>query len=164
MPKTEVTDIAGNKKVIECMGCAIQKGEVQSPGGLIAESRYFTAGQDYEIPILGFVIVASKRHIQSIDEFTDDEQKDFIEFLCRVRKAMRQALGIEVVYLIQEEDTSNHFHIWMFPRYGWMQEKFGAKIESVHSIMEYARTYLKIPENLKGVSEATKKLRDYFEK
>ena len=163
MQKTEVTDIAGNRKVIGCIGCAIQNGGAESPGGLIAESVHFTAGQDYEIPISGFVIVASKRHIQSIDEFTESEQKDFIEFLCRVRKALREALGVKVVYLIQEEDTSSHFHVWMFPRYGWMREKFGAKIESVRPIMEYARKHLKTSENLGEVAATTEKLRHYLE-
>ncbi len=164
MQKREITDIAGNKKELTCIGCAIQHGEVQSPGGRIAESAHFTAAQDYEIPIPGFVILASKRHLQSVDEFTDDEQKDFVEFLCRMRKAMRQALGIEVVYLIQEEDTSDHFHVWMFPRYPWMAEKFGKKIQSVRPIMEYAREHLKTPENLKRVGEATEKLKQYFQK
>ncbi len=164
MQKREITDIAGNKREIGGIGCAIQNGEVQSPGGRIAESAHFTAGQDYEIPIPGFVIIASKRHVQSVDEFTEDEQKDFIWFLCRVRKAMRQTLGIEVVYLIVEEDTSNHFHIWMFPRQDSLAEKFGTKIQSVRPVMEYARESLKTPENLKAVDEATEKMRKYFRK
>lgn len=77
---------------------------------------------------------------------------------------MREALGIQVVYLIQEEDTSDHFHVWMFPRYPWMTEKFGRKIQSVRPIMEYARESLKTPENLKQVDEATAKLKQYFQK
>lgn len=135
---------------------------MKSPGGLIAESEHFTAGQDYEIPIPGFVILASKRHLQSVDEFTEAEQKDFIEFLCRVRKAMREALGIDVVYLIQEEDTSDHFHVWVFPRYDWMTEQFGKKIQSVRPIIEYVREHLQTPENLKKVDEVIEKLRTYF--
>lgn len=162
--KREIIDIKGNKKELGCLGCAIQNGEVESPGGSIASTKYFDAHQDYEIPIPGFVILASKRHLQSVDEFTYEEQTDFIDFLRRVRKGMREALGIQVVYLIQEEDTSHHFHVWIFPRYDWMLEKFGKKIQSVRPIMEYARESLKTPDNLKKVDEAMEKMKDFFNK
>ncbi len=162
--KREIEDIKGNKKELGCLGCAIQNGEVESPGGSIAATKYFDAYQDYEIPIPGFVILASKRHLQSMDEFTDEERADFIDFLCRVRKGMREALDVQVVYLIQEEDTSHHFHVWIFPRYDWMTEKFGKKIQSVRPIMEYARENLKIPENLRKVDEAMEKLKVFFQK
>lgn len=162
--KREIEDIKGNKKQLGCLGCAIQNGEVESPGGSIASTKYFDAHQDYEIPIPGFVILASKRHLQSVDEFTEEERLDFIEFLCRLRRTMRQALDVQVVYLIQEEDTSHHFHVWIFPRHHWMAEKFGKKIQSVRPIMEYARESLKTLDNLKKVDEAMKKMKEYFQK
>ncbi|PIS23437.1 diadenosine tetraphosphate hydrolase [candidate division WWE3 bacterium CG08_land_8_20_14_0_20_40_13] len=160
--KREIEDIKGNKKQLGCLGCAIQNGEVESPGGSIASTKYFDAHQDYEIPIPGFVILASKRHLQSIDEFIEEERLDFIEFLCRLRKTMRQAFDVQVIYLIQEEDTSHHFHVWIFPRYDWMVEKFGKKIQSVRPIMEYARENMKTSENLKKVDEAMEKMKTYF--
>jgi len=162
MKKRNVTDIKSKTKKIACLCCAIQEGEVESLGGSILESEYFDAHQDYEIPIPGFFILASKRHLQSVDEFTEEEQRDFIKFLCRLRLALRQVLGVKIVYLIQEEDTSDHFHVWVFPRYGWMTKKFGQKIQSVRPIMEYARENLKTNSNLKKVKSATQKLKRFF--
>lgn len=162
MNKRNITDIKDNTKKIACLGCAIQKGEVESPGGSIASSKYFDAHQDYEIPIPGFVILASKKHLQSVDEFSEEEQRDFIKFLCRLRKGLRKALDVKVVYLIQEEDTSHHFHVWIFPRYDWMDKKFGRKIQSVRPIMEYARENLKTASNLKKVETAVQKLKQFF--
>ena len=162
MNKRNITDIKDNTKKIACLGCAIQKGEVESSGGSIASSKYFDAHQDYEIPIPGFVILASKRHLQSVDEFSEEEQRDFIEFLCRLRKGLRKALDVKVVYLIQEEDTSHHFHVWIFPRYDWMAKKFDHKIQSVRPIMEYARENLKTASNLKKVVTAAQKLKQFF--
>lgn len=153
----------GQTKKIACLGCAITKGDAKWPGGQpIATTKYFEAGQDTEIPIPGFVIMVSKRHIKSIDEFTEDEQRDFMKFLCRLRSAQRHVLGIEVVYLVQEEDTSHHFHVWMFPRYDWMEEKFGRKIQSVRPIMEYTRENLNTEENTQKVEIATQKLKQFF--
>jgi len=162
--KREIVDIKGNKKQLGCLGCAIQKGEVESPGGSIASTKYFDAHQDYEIPIPGFVILASKRHLQSVDEFTNEEKTDFIEFLSHLRQTMRKACGVQVVYLIQEEDTSHHFHVWMFPRHDWLMERFGRKIQSVRPIMEYARENMKTPKNLQKVDEAMEKMKKYFQK
>ena len=150
------------KKEIACLGCAIQSGEVETPGGVIASSEHFEAQQDYEIPIPGFVILTSKRHLVSFDEFTKDEQQDFIKLLCRVRKGMREALGVNTVYFVQEEDTQHHFHVWLFPRYGWMTEEFGRKINSVRPIMEYARKHMKTADNLVKVDQATQKLRQFL--
>lgn len=157
-----ITDIKGKTKKIACLGCAIKKGEAEASGGIIASSKFFRAEQDYEIPIPGFVILVSQRHLQSVDEFSAAEQQNFIKFLCRLRQGMRQALKVSVVYLIQEEDTSFHFHIWLFPRYPWMEEKFERRIQSVKPIIEYARKHLKTEKNLRKVDQATKKLKQFL--
>lgn len=162
MVKHEITDLKGRTKKIACIACSIQGGEVENPGA-IAESEYFVAEQDYEFPIPGFVILVSKRHLQSVDEFSDDEQRDFIKFLCRLRSTMKKALDIEHIYIVQEEDTTtSHFHVWLFPRYQWMKDKFGRKIESVKPIMEYARENMKTADNLEVVDAATQKLKQFF--
>jgi diadenosine tetraphosphate (Ap4A) HIT family hydrolase len=159
--KKKITDIRGKTESISCIACSIQNKEVENPGS-IAESKFFVAEQDYEIPIPGFVILISKRHLQSVDEFSGGERKDFIEFLCRLRAIMRKALKIKHVYVVQEEDTTtSHFHVWLFPRYQWMEKKFGRKIQSVRPIMEYARKSMKTRGNLKKVDTATQKLKQY---
>ena len=120
-----------------CLSCSLLKGELQCIGGIISATEHFVAQQDYAVPIPGFIIISSKRHIQSIDEFNSQERNDFIEFLCKIRKGMRECLKIKTVYLIQEEDAS-HFHLWLFPRYDWMKQ-FGKKIKSVKPIMKWAQ-------------------------
>ena len=163
MTKKEITNIYGEKNEIACLSCAIQSGEVEPPGGVIASSEHFEAHQDYEIPIPGFIILVSKRHLASIDEFTEDEQVDFIQFLCHIRKGMREALEVDTVYFVQEEDTQHHFHVWMFPRYDWMtEEKFGRKINSLRPIMEYARKHMKTEGDLAKVDKATQKLMQFL--
>ena len=130
---------------------------------MIAESEYFVAEQDYEIPIPGFVILVSKRHLQSVDEFSEEEQQEFIKFLCRLRKTMREALDIDHVYIVQEEDTTtSHFHVWLFPRYSWMEKKFGSKIQSIKPIMEYAIDNMKSEDNLIKIDKTTQKLKQFF--
>jgi diadenosine tetraphosphate (Ap4A) HIT family hydrolase len=158
----DIVDIEGSKRTIGCLGCALMAGEVKNRGGSIAVSVHFDAHQDYEIPIPGFIIIASKRHMDSIDEFTEEERADFIEFLYRIRTTMRQACGIEIVYMHQEEDTSHHFHVWLYPRQDELVELFGKKITSVRPIMEYAREHWKTPERLANIDECVERMKRYY--
>jgi len=144
---------ADNKKVeIDCIGCAIQKGEIEIIGGIIAETDHFVVTQDFEIPIPGFLILASKRHFIGFADFSEEEKKNFAKFLVRIRMAMRDSLGIDKITVIQEEKTTHHFHVWLFPWHKWM-EKIGTDLSSIRKIMEYARNNLKTKENLKKVKE-----------
>jgi len=161
MTKTRIiVDYKGNIKKISCLACARENGDVNL--GNIVKSKYFDAHQDYEIPIPGFIIISSRRHFQGVDEFTHAEQLDFIEFLCRIRSAMKKVLDIKVIYLYQAEDTSHHFHFWMIPRYEWMNKRFGQRIESVRPIVEYAKSNLKTKNNLANVDKATQKLKQFL--
>lgn len=144
-------------KQIKCTSCDLQRGKLTTTGGVIASTDYFEARQDYAIPIAGFVVISSKRHMQSVDEFTLEERHDFMDFLHELRTRMREKLEIQTVYLVQEEDAS-HFHVWLFPRYSWMNE-FGRKIKSVKPIMKWSKTNLNTSENIEKVKEAVDKLR-----
>lgn len=158
----KVVSINSKKKEIgNCLGCAIVSGKIDHSKAEIIVTRYFNVHQDYEIPIEGFLIVSTKRHIMSIADFTEEEQKEFIRLICKLRKGMKEALKIKEVYLFQNEDTIHHFHLWMFPRLKWM-EKFGRKIESVRPIMKYAQQYMKTEKNLERIDKTIKKIKDYM--
>jgi len=164
MPKRIIEDFTGVKKEIKCIGCAITEAG-KNVSGYIIETDLFHAHQDYENPISGFVVLSTKRHIKSFDEFTDEEAAEFIALVRKIRKAQREVLGIEYVYFIQEEDTEDHFHMWFLPRYEWMNdvEKFGRKVSSARPVLQFAKTHMKTPENIVSVKEAAEKLRNYFD-
>jgi len=62
------TDFLGKQWISDCMGCAIAAGSMPVPGGFIRRGRYFVVHQDPLIPLPGFLVIASMRHFQSIDE------------------------------------------------------------------------------------------------
>lgn len=150
----QITDISGNILEVECIGCALAQGVAEVRGGSVINTKYFDVSQDFEVPIPGFMIIASKRHLTSVDEFTDEEATEFTQVLQATRKLQREVLGIESIYIHQEEDSSDHFHVWMMPRYEWMQQ-FGRKVESMRPIMEYAKANLKTEENMAKLDEDT---------
>lgn len=155
----QITDISGTIVEIECIGCAIAQNKVEVRGGSVIRTEHFDVSQDFEVPIPGFMIIASTRHLRSIDDFTEAEAAEFMRILQITRKLQREVLNIDSVYLHQEEDTSDHFHLWMLPRYEWMTEKFGRKVESVRPIMDYARNELKTDENFAQLDESTRRLK-----
>ena len=155
----ELTDYRGKKLSVDCLACARERGEVTL--GDIVRSDYFDAHQDFGIPIPGFIIISSRRHVQSIDECTDEEQVDLIRLLARVRAAMRKVLDIRTAYIFQAEDTRHaHFHLWIAPRYPWMEEMFGTRIESLRPIIEYSKQHLRTEESIAEVDAATDALRN----
>ncbi len=152
-------DWKGNTVSFDCAGCDIVGGKYKV--GNIITTSHFDVHQDFLVPIPGFVIIVSKRHIKSIDEFTKEEEKEFIALVMKIRKAMRSKLNIENVYIFQSEDTSHHFHLWMFPRYDWM-EKLGKQIESVRPIMNYAKKEMRSKDNIRNIEKSIKLLKEAF--
>lgn len=144
---------------VECLSCAVTSGLVEPSGGTIAETEYFHAHQDIAYPIPGLVIVASKRHFYGLDEMTDEEASDYIQFLRRIRAAQREVLSIHHVYYFYNEDTTHHFHTWMVPRYDWMNT-FGRSVESVRPVFLHARQRMATDYHLEGVRRAVASLRE----
>lgn len=128
---------------------------------VIFDGAFFNLHQDWECPIPGFFILAAKRDIRSIADFTEDESTEFIFLLQKTRKGVSDVLGIHDVYLFQNEDTEHGFHFWIFPRHEWM-EKFGRKIQSVRPIMNYATENRFTDDTIVEVTLAVEKMREFM--
>ena len=139
---------------INCISCKLRN---ESKNALrIANFKHFYIQQDYEIAILGFFVIASKRHIIGFADFTDAEKKEFIDILCKLRKIMRDKLNIKYVTsfvresIIENKKSASHFHFALLPEYKWMSNL------SFEEIFEHAK------KNPKPVEELVKKARRYF--
>ncbi|PAV29687.1 diadenosine tetraphosphate hydrolase [Virgibacillus profundi] len=149
----------GQTVEVECLSCALTSGMIDPDGGIIMETEHFHAHQDVAYPIVGLVILASKRHITCFDELNEAEKLDYINCLTKIRKALRKVLGIEYVYYFYNEDTTHHFHTWMVPRYEWMYE-FGRSVESVRPVLLHARNEMNDGGNLANVILGIDKLKN----
>jgi diadenosine tetraphosphate (Ap4A) HIT family hydrolase len=142
----------------ECVGCAIAAGELTPPGGIIAETANFILHQDPEVPIKGFLIVASRRHIRSMMEMSGDEAQELFSLVYRARLALRRLGDIQNVTIIQEE-RSSHFHLWLLPRYAWMDAKFDHSLATIREMMRYAKENCKTAEDVQETLAGVKLLR-----
>ncbi len=133
------------------------------PNEIILQTEHFKVSQDWEVPIVGFFILATRRDLRSVGEFNEQEASEFGLIITKIRKGMQDVLHIDDVYLFQNEDTEHGFHLWMFPRHDWM-EPFGRKIQSVRPIMEHAQSVEVTDVLINEVKVACSKMRDYFGK
>ena len=154
-------DFLGNKWNYDCMGCAISRGDVKIPGGIIYDGKFSILGADPEIPIPGFLIITFKRHINSFSQLNKDERNEIGNIIVYTEKALKELNITNEVTLIQEE-RSKHFHIWIFPNYDWMTEKFGKGITYLRDISEYSKNNV-TQDNIKEILDVVQKIRKYFE-
>jgi diadenosine tetraphosphate (Ap4A) HIT family hydrolase len=110
----KTTDFLGQEWEIDCMGCAISQRAMLVPGDFICQTQYFVVHQDPLIPLPGFLVIASRRHIRSIAEMHDAEYQELARLIRVTHHAIKQTTQIEFLTLVQEE-SSVHFHIWFFP-------------------------------------------------
>ncbi len=158
----KIIDISGKEQNVKCIACAIQKNKVELPVERIGETKNFVVEQDFEWPIEGFLIIASKRHIHSILEFNKEEEKEFLDFLKKSRKLMKDILGVEKVTIVQEEDSStSHFHVWLFPWHDWMKPH-GQKLQDIKNLMKYAKENFSDKEHLDKIRKIGKELKSKF--
>ena len=140
MMKTK--DFLGNEWNHDCMGCAINNQSMSVPGGFILKTSHFCVHQDPLIPLPGFLVIASLRHIRSISEMRESEYDEFSELVRITHHAIKEATQIECLTIVQEE-SSIHFHLWFFP---WTQDvikQFGQP--TLTKIREIMTAYKKQP-------------------
>ena len=154
----KVTDILNNYFEVECIGCALANKRLVPIGGIIKETENFILVQDIEVPIKGFLIISSKRHIKSVTQLSKSQAVEFFELCCDARIALSSFEDIVECSLIQEE-RSGHFHLWIFPRYEWMNGLFENSLPSIRQIMKYAEKNMKTEENIKEIESCIERIK-----
>jgi len=160
-----ITSLDGKRKDVSCIGCALRKGIIKTRGGLVFSGRCFVVEQDFEVPIPGFFVISSRRHIKGFADFNDDEKKEFIEILCKVRRGMEKELGIELIDLLFRESiissrkNPSHFHVALLPSMPWMKKMPGY---CYSAMLDYAKKNLKTKNNLKKVDVCIEKMKRYL--
>lgn len=160
-----ISDLTGNELTFDgCMGCKIARGTIKPFGDILYEDENFYVCQDMEVPINGFLIVSSKEHYYSINEFSDEMKINFILLVDKVLKTLKEIGVAEEFILLQGERKDIHFHTSLFPRNDWMKKQFGRVVSNLKNIQEYAKNNLKTPENLSKIAKTCEILKKELNK
>lgn len=155
-------DFMNNEWNSECIACEMGKANVTPPGGIIKETKNFFIQQDLETPLKGFLVIVSKKHLKSIAQLSLDEVTELTNLIYKARLALNEISDIKEVTIIQEE-RSNHFHVWLFPRYDWMDDLFEKSLTDIRKIMHYVKLNMNNEENIKEVLSTADFLRDLLQ-
>lgn len=153
----KIKDIKGyTHDVNGCLGCNLSNGTLEPFGGILYNDSDFNVSEDYEIPINGFIIIATNKHIISINELTKEQRYKLIDLENKIIELLK-SYGITNNFKIILEEK-NHFHVWIMPEYSWMKE-IGKPIYNIKEIFDYAKNNLRTTNNLNDISETCKKLK-----
>ena len=153
-----------NKEIIfkGCPGCAYGKHEFNLECGMAYENERFTLSQDWELPIQGFFIVSPKRHIEKLCELTKDERNEMFEIVDKTVKILRDNKICERFDYIFEEKENRHLHVWILPRYNWMNKIVNDIIDNIGIILEYAKTNFRNDENYEEIKRISDIIKNNF--
>lgn len=153
-----------NKEIIfkDCPGCAYGKHEFNLECGMAYENDRFTLSQDWELPIQGFFIVSPKRHIEKLCELTKDERNEMFEIVDKTVKILRDNKICERFDYIFEEKENRHLHVWILPRYNWMNKIVNDIIDNIGIIFEYAKTNFRNDENYEEIKRISDIIKNNF--
>lgn len=149
-----IKDVTGAElKLNGCLGCEIIAGNLKPFGDILFRNENFAVTQDYELPINGFIIISSIRHIEKFTELSETEQFDLTKLINKLLNILRSHNVAEEFNIILEEKHGVHFHVWLMPRHKWMLEKFGKVLKNIKPIQEYALKNMRTEENLNQIKE-----------
>ena len=143
-----------------CPGCAYANHEFDLPCGIAYENEKFTLSQDWELPILGFLVVSPKRHIEKLEELDKKERDEMFDIVDKTINILRRNNICDRFDIIFEEKENRHLHVWIMPRHSWMAEICDDIIDNIGDILEYAKQNFRradIYEKIKDISSIVKK-------
>lgn len=153
--------VAFNGKLMDignCMGCFC--GTTNNPGKIV-KSKYFDISQDFELPINGFIVIGSLRHVKSINDLTSEEKLELIKIIDIVLLNLKKLNVCKEYDVVWEEKENSHFHVWLMPRHQELLDVIGCNfIKKIGELFNYAKSNLRTSENLKAINNTI----NYFKK
>ncbi len=127
IPKEIRTELSSAKEYMKkknsCIYCDILNSELEEDKRIIAETNHFVAFLPYWAHFPFEVHIYSKRHIQKITQFTNDEITDFARILRIIRLKYNRLYGFKLPFMMifhqAPTDYENyeyyHFHVEFYP-------------------------------------------------
>ncbi|MBQ7129178.1 MAG: galactose-1-phosphate uridylyltransferase [Clostridia bacterium] len=124
----------------KCIFCEMLREEQKAGSRVIFETEHFTVFLPFFCEYPYGVYIMSKRHLQNIAEFTDEEKSDFAKVMKETTGMLDSLFDYKFPYMmcmhnapVNGEDTSEyfHFHVEFFPPMRSAEkQKFNASSET----------------------------------
>jgi diadenosine tetraphosphate (Ap4A) HIT family hydrolase len=84
----------------------------------IQRTQFWDVVHSYNTALPGWLVLVARRHVEAIDELTDDEAVELGRLIRRASIALREVTGCIKTYVIQfaEHEDHPHVHFHIVPR------------------------------------------------
>lgn len=147
-----------------CYSCAYARHEFSVHDAPVFENDMLIVSQDWELPIVGFMIVCPKKHAQHITEFSEGELSEIMAVVLRTVRLLKQLRVADEFDIILPERESGHFHIWICPKSDWVKSVTPSPTKNLQTVFDRAKAELRTSENIKQISRVCDELRELFAK
>lgn len=108
----------------------------------IYHTRFWDVAHAYNTALPGWLVLIARRHIEALDELTDDEAVELGLLIRRVSTALRTVTGCKKTYVIQFAEAAEHphVHLHIVPRMADLpKDRRGPKIFAYLGVPEEER-------------------------
>ena len=100
-----------------CLGCQCNQDTTIAPGGHIKVYKHWILAHIIEpVPIIGWLVLKTKRHAEGIMEMNSEESNELGKILNIVPKVVQKITGAEMVYALCITELVAHLHFHIIPR------------------------------------------------
>lgn len=142
-----------------CLTCQYNTDHEKSPGGWIKEYNYWILEHINEpIPVLGWLVLKTKRHTEGITGMNSDEAKELGDILNTVPKLQKELCNAGQIYVMCFTELVSHLHIHLIPRH-INETKKGPELFDLIDVVRQDNTMaISVQESIELVKQLKEKL------
>lgn len=142
-----------------CLTCQYNKDPEKSPGGWIKEYNYWILEHINEpIPVLGWLVLKTKRHTEGITGMNGDEAKELGEILNTVPKLQKELCIAGQIYVMCFTELVSHLHIHLIPRHVDETKKGSELFGLIDEVRKDHSKAINVQESIELVKQLKQKL------
>ena len=106
----KITSLTGEEFELDgCLGCEIFNGKLTPFGGVLCQDEHFVVTQDFELPIDGFIIISSVRHIEKFTELKKPERESLVDLIGGSIEFINETgKGTQYIFKLKQKVTSSN--------------------------------------------------------
>ena len=156
-----VKDILGRYLTIECECCDIASHRLLPAGNRIYENDNIVIYTNLTVPLLGFIVVAPKKHVERFADLDFETNVSMAENALKVVNCMRDLKIAEDFSILKFEDEYGHCKMWILPFLnGIFENNFDFRLLENRYSMERRRIPIAAPHEILFLN---RRLRSLFE-
>lgn len=137
-----------------CLTCQYNRNPEKSPGGWVKEYQYWILEHINEpIPVLGWLVLKTKRHTEGITGMNGDEAKELGEILNIVPKSQKEICNSSQVYVVCFTELISHLHIHLIPRHINETKKGPELFGLIDEVRQDSSKAISVQESIKFVKQ-----------